>query len=173
MELAGSLPDVRLRASAAPARGDGAGRRTPLLHRRRTFLASSAALLLRGRAGGRTPRGWPARRGGCAGGLRGAGEVDEEKQGRRRTTRGPRVAYTGTSVRPPQVAVESPSGILPEPLPSPAAGVSHGIHVYRIVYRSRCRQSKALFTSPFQPKIFLLPPITSNLSTHAWSIKCR
>jgi hypothetical protein len=27
------------------------------------------------------------------------------------------------------------------------------------------------FTS--QPKIFPLPPITSNLSTHAWSIKCR
>jgi hypothetical protein len=26
---------------------------------------------------------------------------------------------------------------------------------------------------PYQPKIFSLPPITSNLSTHAWSIKCR
>jgi hypothetical protein len=26
---------------------------------------------------------------------------------------------------------------------------------------------------PSQPKIFPLPPITSNLSTHAWSIKCR
>jgi hypothetical protein len=26
---------------------------------------------------------------------------------------------------------------------------------------------EALFTSPFQPKIFHFPPITSNLSTHA------
>jgi hypothetical protein len=33
--------------------------------------------------------------------------------------------------------------------------------------------TRALFTSPFQPKIFPLPPITSNLSTHVWSIKCR
>jgi hypothetical protein len=32
---------------------------------------------------------------------------------------------------------------------------------------------QALFTSPSQPKIFSLPPITSNLSTYAWSIKCR
>jgi hypothetical protein len=24
-----------------------------------------------------------------------------------------------------------------------------------------------------QPKIFSFPPITSNLSTHTWSIKCR
>jgi hypothetical protein len=32
---------------------------------------------------------------------------------------------------------------------------------------------KALLTFPSQPKIFPLPPITSNLSTHAWSIKCR
>jgi hypothetical protein len=27
--------------------------------------------------------------------------------------------------------------------------------------------------APSQPKIFPLPPITSNLSTYAWSIKCR
>jgi hypothetical protein len=33
--------------------------------------------------------------------------------------------------------------------------------------------SKAVFTCPSQPKIFPLPPITSNLSTHACSIKCR
>jgi hypothetical protein len=26
---------------------------------------------------------------------------------------------------------------------------------------------------PSQPKIFSLPPITSNLSTHAWNIKCK
>jgi hypothetical protein len=32
---------------------------------------------------------------------------------------------------------------------------------------------QASFTSPSQPKIFPLPPITLNLSTHAWSIKCR
>jgi hypothetical protein len=32
---------------------------------------------------------------------------------------------------------------------------------------------KALFTSPSQLKIFPLSSITSNLSTHAWSLKCR
>jgi hypothetical protein len=33
--------------------------------------------------------------------------------------------------------------------------------------------AQALFTSPSQPKIFPLLPITSNLSTETWSIKCR
>jgi hypothetical protein len=32
---------------------------------------------------------------------------------------------------------------------------------------------KGLVHFPSQPKIFPLPPITSNLSTYAWSIKCR
>jgi hypothetical protein len=39
------------------------------------------------------------------------------------------------------------------------------------------REKKPSIYSPLRPrslaKIFPLPPVTSNLWTHAWSIKCR
>jgi hypothetical protein len=38
---------------------------------------------------------------------------------------------------------------------------------------ARKKPAVAVFASPSQPKIFPLPPITSNLSTHAWSIKYK
>jgi hypothetical protein len=48
--------------------------------------------------------------------------------------------------------------------------------VFSLVVRhdySAARNKLRPFHFPSQPKIFLLPPITSNLSMHAWSIKCR
>jgi hypothetical protein len=35
------------------------------------------------------------------------------------------------------------------------------------------KDTKALFTSPSQPKIFPRSPVTSKFWMHAWNIKCR
>jgi hypothetical protein len=65
----------------------------------------------------------------------------------------------------------------------------YGVHIYDMIIMWKttgrvsltlinptavhCVVAMASFTSPSQPKIFPLTHITSNLSTHVWSIKRR